>query len=117
MSSQNSLTDLVIREAPVELTFSEKGKPVARKGAIRFVSSTVKQLREQQSLFKARKEAGEMVFISEVLSPRVREFVYSDEKGNEVVIKLTPELLDEMAIDNLKAIEKAIDEATDPKSE
>lgn len=107
MSLVKSLSTPNVREAAVELD-TEAGKiPVT----VQYKSLSVKDVRARHGIFKAREAAGETVYISEVLENRVVAFV--EESGARTEVTL--ELLENMSIDNLTAIQKAIDETTDPK--
>ena len=107
----NQLKNLPIREASATLQVLEDGAIVTKAVTVKYKSYTVKQLREQQTLFNTKREAGETVFISDTLIQRVTELIEAD----GTVVEVTQDLLAEMDIENLKAIEKAIDGDSNPK--
>lgn len=107
MSLLKSLSKPNVREVPVDLTVEGEKVSVT----VRYKSISIKDVRAQRELSRQREAIGEILYLSETLSQRVTELV----EANGNVIKVDAELLESMSINNLNAIQKAIDEATDPK--
>ena len=108
----DQLTKTRIRSTKVTLNLLDQNeKPLQESFEIFYKSRTTSDVRETQKLALEKAEKKEMLLVSDALSRRLT--LIRSEDGSEIVPTL--ELLDGMEIDNLRIIEKALDEDADPK--
>lgn len=109
MSLAKLLSKPNVREVSVELTIEGEKVPVT----VRYKSTSVKDSRAQREMIKRKEDAEETVYYSDMLASKIESIVEAD----GTIIKVDFDLLENIAVENLKAIFDAVNGNTDPKSE
>ena len=97
---------MIIRETSAKYIYQEDRVIKEKQVRVLYRSRSVKKIKEQRQLIK---EKGDDAFISDTLFLML-------EALPDLVDQLTLEYLEEMDLENLKALEAAVDEALNPKS-
>lgn len=109
MSLAKLLSKPNVREVPVNLVVEGEKVSVT----VRYKSSSIKDGRAQREMIKRKEAAEETVYYSDLLAGKAESIIEAD----GTVTKIDAELLENIAVENLKAIFDAVNGHADPKSE
>lgn len=104
----------ITRETPCSLEYNNgDGKVHKEEVLLRFVSLTTAEIRDRQKKAVDRRKKDETPWLSEELVGVLTEIVESDGTAH----KVTGELLDTLAVENVLAMSNAINDAIRPKDQ
>lgn len=112
MSIAANLIKVAIHQVDVELeVLNEKDQFIKVPVTVFYKSRSTKETRAEEQRRKEKEAVGDTLFLADLFLTRLTKIVEKD----GTVIDITEELLDGMDVRNLKRIERAILDNSDPK--
>lgn len=96
---------MIIRETSAKFAYQENGEIKQKDIRVQYRSVSIKQIKEQKTVIAAK---GDDAYITDTVFMLV-------ESLPDLTNNLTLEFLEEMELENVKAIKQAIDDDIDPK--